>query len=791
MKFSEKWLREWVDPKLDTAGLTELLTMAGLEVDGVVPAAPGFSSVVVGTIVSAEPHPDADKLQVCQVDTGEGEARQIVCGAANARAGLRVAVALPGARLPDGMKIRDARLRGVASSGMICSAVELGLADSDEGILELSADAPVGEDLRSWLALDDSVIEIDLTPNRGDCLGVLGVAREVSALADCPLQMPEPPKVAAVIDETREVVIEASSACPHYAGRVIRDLDPAAQTPVWMAERLRRSGVRSMGPLVDVTNYVMLELGQPMHAFDLEQLKGPLRVRLAGKEEALELLDGESVSPATDTLMIADDSGPLALAGIMGGAASAVTPGETTSVFLESALFTPAAVAGQARRYGRHTDSSHRFERGVDPQLQVHAIERATELLLAIAGGQPGPVISAGEPPAAAEPIRLRPQRVRRLLGFEVPAKDIQEGLQRLHMQCEARDDALLVTPPSFRYDIGLEADLIEEVARLHGYNNLPAAQTSGLLQVLPQSESRTSHGRLREVLVQRGYQEAITYSFVEAGLQAQLDQSSGAVDLLNPLSAELGQMRTSIWPGLLRALQHNLNRQQPRVRLFELGRVFRRDRGDLHQPQVIAGLAWGACEPEQWGRPATPVDFYDVKADIEALFELAGTADELVWEPAEHPALHPGQGARIRLAEGVDGLVGLMHPALTAELDLAQSPVLFELPLAMLEHSRIPAFTPISRYPSVRRDLALVVDESVSGDALCRCVREQAGEFMAGVDVFDVYRGKGIESGRKSIALSLILQHYSRTLEDRDVEEVITRVVRALREQHNATVRE
>ncbi len=791
MKFSEKWLREWVDPALDTAGLADLLTMAGLEVDAVAPAAPEFSGVVIGTVVAASAHPDADKLQVCEVDTGDSAMRQIVCGAANARAGLNVAVALPGGKLPDGTKIREAKLRGVASSGMICSAVELGLADSAEGILELPADAAVGQDLRDWLALDDTVIEIDLTPNRGDCLSVLGVAREVSALVDSPLQAFEPAPVSAEIDDIREVVIEAPAACPHYAGRVIRGLDPAASTPAWMTERLRRSGVRSMGPLVDVTNYVMLELGQPMHAFDLDRLQGPVRVRMADGQESLTLLDGETVTPANNTLVIADDSGPLALAGIMGGAATAVAPGQTTSVFLESALFTPAATAGQARRYGLHTDSSHRFERGVDPAMQVRALERATTLLLAIAGGQAGPVVSAGEPPAAFEPVRLRPERVRRLLGFEVPSKDIREGLERLHMQCDASNGALLVTPPSFRYDIRLEADLIEEVARLHGYNNLPAAESSGPLRVLPLSESRTPLTRLRDVLVQRGYQEAITYSFVEAGLQAQLDQAGGAVDLLNPLSAELGQMRTSIWPGLLGALQHNLNRQQPRVRLFEIGRVFRREGGELHQPQMVAGLAWGLREPEQWGDDAAPVDFYDVKADIEALFRLAGKGPELAWDPAEHPALHPGQGARVRLENGLEGLIGVLHPGLLRAFDLPQAPVLFELPLAMLEHSRIPAFEPISRYPSVRRDLALVVDESVGAGALCDIAREAAGEWLTEVEVFDVYRGKGIESGRKSIALSLILQHYSRTLEDRDVEEVITRVTRGLRDQFNATIRE
>ena len=791
MKFSEKWLREWVDPALDTSGLAELLTMAGLEVDAVTPAAPEFTEVVIGTITAAESHPDADKLQVCQVDTGEKQPRQIVCGAANARQGLRVAVALPGASLPGGAKIRDAKLRGVASSGMLCSATELGLADSAEGILELPDEAPVGEDLRAWLDLDDAVIEIDLTPNRGDCLGILGVAREVSALADCALQAPEPTPISPLIDEARKVVIEAPAACPHYAGRVIRDLDPTAGTPVWMAERLRRGGVRSMGPLVDVSNYVMLELGQPMHAFDLDKLQGEVCVRMAVSGEQLELLDGETVEPEADTLVIADESGPLALAGIMGGAASAVTPGETTSVFLESALFTPAAVAGQARRYGLHTDSSHRFERGVDPALQVQAIERATELLLAIAGGSPGPVTSVGEAPGAPEVIRLRPQRVKRLLGFEVPSRDIREGLQRLHMQCESRDEVLLVTPPSFRYDISQEADLVEEVARLHGYNNLPAAESSGQLRVLPRSESRTPQARLRDVLVQRGYQEAITYSFVEPGLQKQLGQTAGAVDLLNPLSAELGQMRTSIWPGLLRALQHNLNRQQPRVRFFELGRVFRRERGELHQPQMIAGLAWGPRDPEQWATESTPVDFYDAKADIEAMFMLAGTAHELRWEAAEHPALHPGQSARVRLKNGLEGWAGVLHPALLGVFDLSQPPVLFELPLAMLEYSRIPAYESVSRYPLVRRDLAVVVDESISAAALRDCVQAEAGELLIGIDVFDVYRGKGIDPGRKSIALSLILQHNSRTLEDRDVEDVITRVTRGLCDQHNATVRE
>jgi phenylalanyl-tRNA synthetase beta chain len=792
MRFSEKWLREWVNPPVSTDELVEQLTMAGLEVDGVEPAAPDFSGVVVGEVVSLEPHPDADKLRVCQVSTGEAEPLQIVCGAANVYQGMKAPLATIGAVLPGNFKIKKAKLRGVQSFGMLCSEKELGMADSAEGLWDLPADAPVGMELREYLDLDDRCIEIDLTPNRGDCLSLAGVAREVGVLNRCAVTVPEVEPVPAAIDDTIPVEVLAGEDCPRYLGRVVRGVNPQAPTPLWMRERLRRSGLRSISVLVDITNYVMLELGQPMHAFDLDKLDGGIRVRRAAAGEELTVLDGTGVKLEEDMLVIADHARPQAVAGIIGGLDSGVT-GESRDILLESAFFSPLAIAGRARRLGLSTDSSHRFERGVDPRLQRRAMERATALVLEIAGGQAGPVIevAADEHLPRPQPITLRSSRISRLLGIGFAPAEVTDTMQRLGLEVEEGDGQWRVTPPSFRFDLAIEADLIEELGRIHGYGRLPSKAAVGRLSMAPRSEHRLGIRRIRELLVDRDYQEAISYSFVDPELQQRLDPEEEAIALANPLSSEMSVMRTSLWPGLVRALQHNLNRQQHRVRMFESGLVFVRQGDEIKQINKLAAVVAGSQAPEQWGVEERPVDFYDVKGDVEALLELGGDAAAYAFRPDKHPALHPGQTARIERDGRPVGWLGAMHPRTQRALGLDSRVFLFEMELEALEQARLPAFEPLSRFPAIRRDLAIVVDEGVSADELRDCVSGAAGELLQELIVFDIYRGQNIEIGRKSFALGLILQDSSRTLNDKDVDDVLKNVVSRLEQDLGANLRD
>jgi phenylalanyl-tRNA synthetase beta chain len=803
MKLSEAWLREWVDPRLDTAALAEQLTMAGLEVDAVEPAAPPFGSVVVAQILSADRHPNADRLRVCAVEAGQGVPLTVVCGAANARAGLCVPLALPGAELPGGLKISRSTVRGVESAGMLCSAKELGLSDDAEGLLELPPDAPVGRSLRDYLQLDDAVLALELTPNRGDCLSVQGLAREVAVLNRLTLAGPASGSVAAAGDETRPVRIENAAACTRYAGRVVTGISPGAVTPLWMRERLRRAGLRSIHPVVDITNYVLLELGQPMHAFDLARLQGGIVVRNAQAGERLQLLDGQTVELHESTLVIADGDGPVAMAGVMGGLPTAVGA-QTTDIFFESACFTPQAVAGQGRRYKLHTDSLHRFERGVDPALQVRAIERATQLLLEIAGGKPGPVIDVRSQPQAAGPtLRLRHARLTRLLGAEVEAAEVERILRALDMRVESGTAGeWRVTPPSWRYDIAIEADLIEEVARIHGYARLPLRAHQVSLPAVSETEARLPEARLRECLVQRGYQEAVTYSFVEPQLQAQLDPATPAIDLDNPIAAPLAQMRTTLWSSLLPVWLYNLQRQQGRVRLFELGMRFMRDPGapnGIRQTPMLAGLASGPARPEQWALPTRAVDFYDLKADVEALLALGGAGDLYRFEKPgkglHHPALHPGQSAQVvRRSDGrAIGWLGRLSPALSLQikaLEGEQLPLVYELEAAALREARLPAARPISEFPFIRRDLAIVIAEEHSAQAVLDCVQAAGEALLQDVLIFDVYRGQGLQSGCKSVALGLIFQDYSRTLTDTEVDQSIARLQDRLNKVLGATVR-
>ena len=790
MKLSENWLREWVNPDFDVQVIAEKLTQAGLEVDAVSPVAGDFSGVLVGQVTSVAPHPDADKLRVCEVDVAGDELLHIVCGASNVREGLKVPVAVVGAVLPGDFKIKKAKLRGEPSFGMLCSAKELGLAESSEGLLELPGDAPVGSDIREYLALNDFTIEVDLTPNRSDCLGVAGIARELGVISRTDLTPVKIDEVSASIAISFPVNVEATQACPNYIGRVIENINPSAKTPLWMQEKLRRSGLRSLGAIVDITNYVMLELGQPMHAFDLQKLQQSINVRFAKPNEKLTLLDGQHVEITEQTLIIADASGPLALAGIMGGEASSVSSA-TTSLFLEAAFFTPAAIAGQARSYGLHTDSSHRFERGVDPQLAEQAMHRATSLILEIAGGQAGPLSIVSEKNALPEApqILLRANRIKRVLGIEFEAAEVEEHLTRLGLGVTRTAEGWLVNVPSFRFDITIEVDLIEELGRLYGYDRLP--QTRPEIQVLPGSisEKQLATERLQNLLVDRGYFEAITYSFVDPAIQKHFaDSEVEPIKLANPISADLSVMRHSLWPGLVQAMVYNLNRQHDRVRLFEVGRVFRGQLAEIDQHQCIGGLVYGDIKPEQWNEKNRKVDFFDVKADVEALLALGNGSVE--YRAEAHPALHPGQSARIYQNCRAVGWIGALHPKLNKPLGFSGKAYVFELELTVCLQAVIPKFAALSRYPAIRRDLALVVDNTVLAFEIEHCLKGIESDILKSIQLFDVYSGDGVELGKKSIAVAFHLQHGERTMTDDEVDALMLQITDKLQSELGVVVR-
>ncbi|MFC6632037.1 phenylalanine--tRNA ligase subunit beta [Microbulbifer taiwanensis] len=801
MKLSNSWLREWVNPQLSAQELADQITMAGLEVDGVEKVAGEFSGVVVGEILAAEQHPDADKLRVCKVAGHPDGEMQVVCGAPNARVGIKIPFALVGAKLPGDFKIKKAKLRGVESFGMLCAQTELELGEDSDGIWELPEDAPTGEDLRQYLKLDDETIEVDLTPNRSDCLGIAGIAREVGVLNRCQVVGPEITPVAQQIDDSLPVTLAAGDACPRYVGRVIRNIDISATTPLWMQERLRRSGLRSIDPVVDVTNYVLLELGQPMHAFDLSKLSGGIKVRHAEKGEELTLLDGQEVKLQEGTLLITDEQKPLAMAGIMGGLDSAVSK-NTRDVFLESAFFHPLAIAGKARSYGLHTDSSHRFERGVDYRLQEKAVERATQLLLGMVGGEPGPVHlrELSEVMPAERHITLRKQSVPQRLGVTLADDEIVDILTRLGLEkIDQNADGWTFLAPSFRFDIAIEADLLEELARVYGYNRIPSLSFNASLDIVPQQESEIAQDALEQTLLARGYNEAITYSFIDSDSAALFDPAAEPVALQNPISAELAVMRTSLIPGLCKSLQYNLNRQQGRVRLFESGLRF--VPGDsvagLKQEPMLAGLIYGNRFNENWTGGKDTVDFYDIKADVEALLAhyvtggaAASAEDEFRFEAGQHPALHPGQCARILRGDVEVGVVGALHPQLQKKLDLPRAAFVFELSLEALGQARLPSFSPLSKFPEVRRDLALLIDADVAAASLVEAAIEAAGETLTDLKIFDVYQGKGIDFNRKSVAMGLTFQHPSRTLNDDEINAAVDAVVGKLEQKYNASLR-
>ncbi len=792
MKFSEQWLRGWVNPQVSRDELVARLSMAGLEVDSVTPAAGQFSGIVVGEILATEQHPDADKLRVCQVSNGQ-ETFQVVCGAPNARPGIKIPFAMIGAELPGDFKIKKAKLRGVESFGMLCSAAELQISEENDGLLELASDAPVGEDIRQYLSLDDASIEIGLTPNRGDCLSIAGLARDVSALYDVPVTRPLVPAVAAAHDEVRPVEVQAPAACPRYLGRVIRNVDLSKPTPLWMVERLRRSDVRSIDAAVDITNYVMLELGQPMHAFDLAEINGGIRVRMAEEGEKLVLLDGQEVALRADTLVIADHTRALAIAGVMGGEHSGVDTAKTRDLFLESAFFEPISVAGKARSYGLHTDASHRYERGVDSQLAREAMERATALLLEVVGGEAGPIVEAVSEqhlPSIA-PVTLRAERIAQMLGMEMDPAQVEQLLNNLGLATQA-DGAgqWTVNVPSHRFDISLEVDLIEELARLYGYNNLPVRYPQARLAPQARPETRGELPNLRRLLVARGYQEAITYSFIDPKLFELFSPGVEPLLLANPISSDMAAMRASLWPGLVKAVQHNLNRQQDRVRLFESGLRFVGQLGNLAQEPMIAGVVTGSRLPEGWANCRDTIDFFDVKADVEALLGHSGALDDFTFVAGKHPALHPGQTAEIQREGKVVGYLGALHPELAKALDLDRQVFVFELVLADVVEGRLPKFSELSKFPETRRDLALIAGRDVASQDVLDVIRDNAGEWLTDLRLFDVYQGKGIDPDRKSLAVGLTWQHPSRTLNDDEVNTTLHTILTSLEQRLNTTLR-
>ncbi|MFT6951503.1 MAG: phenylalanyl-tRNA synthetase beta chain [Paraglaciecola sp.] len=795
MKFSEKWLREWVNPDISTDALSEQLSMAGLEVDGVTPVAGDFSGVVVGEVVECGPHPDADKLQVTKINVGDGELLDIVCGAPNCRQGIKVAVAKVGAILPGNFKIKKAKLRGQPSFGMLCSFSELGISDDHDGILELPLDAAIGQDIRDYLGLDDVTIEVDLTPNRADCLGMRGLAREVGVLNKAQVSQPVYPAVAASITDTRQIQLAAPEACPRYLGRVINNISQDIKSPLWLQEKLRRSGVRSIDPVVDITNFVLLELGHPMHAFDNDKLHGDVVVRMAAEGEMLILLDESEVKLHANTLVIADQQKALAMAGIFGGLETGVTP-TSRNIFLESAFFAPDAIMGKARQYGLHTDASHRYERGVDPQLQRQAMERATSLLLEIVGGEAGPIVEAVSEQhiPAVKAVTLRGERLERVLGINIATASVTDILTRLGFSPKIEGDSWLADVPAYRFDISIEEDLIEEVARVYGYNNIPNVAPKAALRMSGNSEQQLPINQLKYSLVNRDYQEAITYSFVDPKIQAALFPDLVGLVLPQPISADMSVMRVSLWPGLLQAVSYNQKRQQSRVRLFESGLRFVPDetqKTGVRQQNVFAGAISGNLHDAHWDRDDKALDFYDIKADVEAILTNIAPLSEFRFVAASHTALHPGQSAAVYRGETCIGYLGAVHPKFEKNLGLNGRSFVFELEIDALGDKKLPSAKEISKFPSNRRDIAIVVDDDKVVGEILDCIEKSGENQLVGLNLFDIYRGKGVEPGFKSLAISLTLQDKTRTLEESEIQAVVDGILAKLSDEFSAFLRD
>lgn len=783
MQFNEKWLRTFADPALDSDALAHVLTMAGLEVEAKWSCAEPFTKVVLAEILSAEKHPDADRLQVCKVDVGTGEPLQVVCGAANARAGLKVACALVGAELP-GISIKQAKVRGVESFGMLCSAKELGISEESSGIIELPADAPIGKDLREYLELDDHIMVLKLTPNRSDCLSIVGIARDVAAITGAELVKPELAAVALNADVQKKVTVLESQACPRYTGRMITNVRATATTPEWMVRRLERCGLRSISVIVDITNYVLLEMGQPLHAFDANKLKGDIQVRMAKAGESITLLNEQTVALQSDMLVIADDHSAVALAGVMGGDETSVND-FTVNVFLESAFFSPSVIAGKARRLGFSSDSAYRFERGVDFANTRRALERATGLILEICGGEAGPITEVVSQLPQRISVPMRMERLAAVLGISLDETLVAKLFAQLGFEYQLSAGVFEVTPPSYRFDISIEEDLIEEVARLHGYDNIPALPPHADLRMLPAPEVKLNHSWLRDLLVARDYQEIVTYSFVNESWERDLLGNADPIPLKNPIASDMSAMRSGLWGGLLDTLVYNLNRKQERVRLFEIGAAYFRDGQGYKELTRISGLAYGAFAPEQWAQAARDADFFDVKADVDAL-----TQNRAEYAPAQHPALHPGQTARVMLDGKAIGWLGKLHPKWQQQYDLPRGAILFELDAEPLLNRTLPQYQELPKSPPVRRDIAVIVDENVQVQAILDTVRNAKIPLLNDVALFDLYKGKGIPESKKSLAFLVLMQDTQKTLTDSEADEVVAKVLDLMVCQHGAELR-
>jgi phenylalanyl-tRNA synthetase beta chain len=795
MQFSENWLRSLVRITCDSETLAQTLTMAGLEVEESITAATKFSGVVVAHVLSVDKHPDADKLKLCSVDVGAGAPLQIVCGAPNVAAGLKVPCATVGAELP-GVSIKKAKVRGIESFGMLCSARELGLSDDAAGLLVLPADAPVGQNVREYLDLDDLKITLKLTPNRADCLSLAGIARETAALTGAAIRLPAIVAVPPLHDRKREVVLDVPEVCPRYCGRIVSGVNARAATPEWMKRRLERSGIRSISALVDVTNYVMIELGQPLHAFDDSKLSGAIRVRMPNPGEQLLLLNEQTITPSADTALIADEQGggrALAMAGVMGGEESGITL-ETTELFLECAFFAPAAIAGKARALGFSSDASYRYERGVDFQLQRPAIERATQLIVEICGGSPGPVIEAVSPEHLPQrhPVLLRSARAAKVLGIDLGVERIGQLLDGLGFAPRREGEDFIVVPPSYRFDIEIEEDLIEEVARLHGYDNIPAPPPRAPAAMRATPESQRTAFQIRHLMAARDYHEVVNFSFVDATWEGDFCANAAPIAVANPIASQMGVMRSSLIGGLVGSLAFNLKHRAERVRVFEIGRCFMRDVSaapvsGFRQPLRLGALCAGPAVPLQWGATSRRVDFFDAKADLESLF----SPRKLRFEKTQHAALHPGRAARIECDGKVAGYLGELHPRWAQKYELGAAPILFEVELDVLVGRLVPRYHAVSRVPAVVRDLALVVDKNISAQAVLDGLRDAAPAIVQEVELFDVYHGKGLDPGRKSLAFRVVMQDTEKTLEDGEVETAVRCLVEAASRDFAAGLRE
>ena len=795
MKFSESWLREWVNPSINREQLAHQITMAGLEVDDILPVAADFSGVVIGEVIACDQHPDADKLRVTKIDIGAPELLDIVCGAPNCRLGLKVAVATIGAVLPGDFKIKKTKLRGQPSNGMLCSFTELGIDIEADGIIEFPLDAPLGTNVRDYLNLDDASIDVDLTANRADCLSIKGLAREVGVLNRQTVTYVEAQEVTPASDAKVTIDVKAPAACPRYLGRVIKNVNVAAATPLWMQEKLRRSGIRSIDPIVDITNFVMLEQGNPMHAFDLAQIEGGIVVRMAKQEEKLVLLDGTEVTLKENTLVVADSTKALAIAGVFGGKASGVTT-KTQDILLESAFFAPDIIRGRARSYGLHTDSSHRFERGVDSMLQRQAIERATALVLDVCGGEAGEIVeqvSAVHLPQAAS-VTLRRTKLDSLLGHSISSEDVVDILTRLGCTVTESDEAWVITAPSWRFDIAIEQDLIEEVGRVYGYDNIPTKAPIAALNMNPHNESKLAFKRVRDLLVDRGFNEAITYSFVEPSQQKLVVPDVEPLMLPNPISTEMSAMRLSLLTGLLNTVAYNQKRQQTRVRLFESGLRFIPDpqaENGMRQEMMLAGVITGNLSDEHWSMTTSKVDFFDLKGDVESILALTAKGCEYRFVKASHPAMHPGQTAAIEINNEHVGFIGTVHPELERKFDLNGRTVVFELEWSKIDTRKLPEAVSLSKFPVNRRDIAVIVADDISSDDVVRACIETKNTLITDAKLFDLYKGKGVEEGNKSLAITLSLQSTERTLEEKDIAEAVCSVIEKLASDFNAQLRD